>query len=384
MPEPFAKDVIPRMEAIGERLNQLSADIIAFQEIWTSAARDCLVRAGIRAGFIHRWHTSDTLGGSGLLVLSRLPILESQFEPFALRGSPEQLDNGEYLSGKGFVRLRIQGPTGTFSLLNTHLHARYNSRASHQFTPVRIGQIVQLAAHASDCEEPLLMVGDLNAKEDAPEIAVLSGLTGMRDSAADLDQRSHTILSHNPYRIDTQVDRRIDYVFYRSGVGQHVEPLRAVPAFDDLFELNGRSVTYSNHAGVMASFEIVDRAESMTRQLNRKVVGLASKILASGRREAELRREHNRMLSGTGLACAVVAATCGRSEVVSRRGFLHRALQGAALVSLTPGVGYSMLSEFSIPDELDAFDKAVASLDRIAESIEVPEFIVADSSAVPS
>ena len=66
------------------------------------------------------------------------------------------------------------------------------------------------------------------------------------------------------------------------------------------------------------------------------------------------------------MACAVAAVAAGRSEQVSRRRFLQNSLRAAALVSLTPGVAYSVMSEFIVPNELSAFDHAERSLGQLA------------------
>jgi hypothetical protein len=192
----------------------------------------------------------------------------------------------------------------------------------------------------------------------------------LRDAAAVLDQRSETVLVPSPYRpLRNKLGRRIDYVFYRQGESQRLQPTKVESIFEDHFELNGKTATYSNHVGVLATFEIGGRPDSPSREFNGEVVGLASRMLASGRVEAERRREGGRTLSGAGMTCALLAAACGRSETVNRRGFLQRAMQGAAIVSLTPGVGYSVFSEYLVPDELKAFDEANSNLNRLSSRI---------------
>ena len=46
LPEPLSLDVEPRLRAIGAKLRELEADVVAFQELWTAAARSRLVAAG--------------------------------------------------------------------------------------------------------------------------------------------------------------------------------------------------------------------------------------------------------------------------------------------------------------------------------------------------
>ncbi|MFT5443604.1 MAG: endonuclease/exonuclease/phosphatase family metal-dependent hydrolase [Myxococcota bacterium] len=370
LPEPFAPDVLSRMTAIGERLATLPADVVAFQEVWTGAARDILLDHGTRAGFTHHWYLDDAIGGSGLLVLSRLPILESDFEHFALSGYPEQLDNGEFLSGKGFARLRLQGADGPFTLINTHLHARYRKRATHQFAPHRIGQIIQLASHVRNADEPLVLVGDLNFGEGSPEYQVLTGITGMRDCAAELDNRFATVLCKNPYRAmkrNPRPDKRIDYVFVLDGASKALRARTLERVFGHAAEDDGEAFAYSNHAGLLAEVEAHAGAPVSPPSFERAAVDLASRLLSEGREEAERRREGGRELSGIGLACAVAAVAVGNSERVNRRRLLKRALRGAAVVALTPSIGYSVMFELLVPGELSAFDRAQKSLGLLAD-----------------
>jgi sphingomyelin phosphodiesterase 2 len=160
LPWPFAREGAERMHAIGAALPALELDLAVFQEVWTEDARQSLREAGARAGLAHVWQNGPALGGSGLLVLSRLPISSAHFERFSVRGYPERVDHGDYYGGKGFLRISLEHPSGPISLVTTHLHARYASDVEHAYVPQRIAQIVQLASAIWSSEEPTLAVGD--------------------------------------------------------------------------------------------------------------------------------------------------------------------------------------------------------------------------------
>ena len=189
LPEPLADRVLARMRAIGSRIGQFDLDVIAFQEIWRSDARQILEAAGQRAGLPHRWHSGAHLGGSGLLVLSRFPIEKARFERFDLGGLARRIDHGDYWGGKGFVQLRLATDAGPLTFIDTHLHARYSGDVAHQYRGHRVGQIVQLAMGSIETTDPVIAAGDFNFTEGQPEYQVLTGLTGMRDAAAELDRR---------------------------------------------------------------------------------------------------------------------------------------------------------------------------------------------------
>jgi endonuclease/exonuclease/phosphatase family metal-dependent hydrolase len=367
LPEPFSRDFSARMGEIADRLPELGVDVMAFQEVWTADARRALTAVGPRAGLPYVWHNEASVGGSGLLVLSRFPIVEVRFERFRLRGDPEQLDQGEYLSGKGFARLRLATPEGFISVVDTHLHARYSTQASHQYRAHRIGQIVQLAMGLADIEDPLLVMGDFNFGEDDPEHAILTGLTGMRDAAAEVGERLPTVFRANPYRrTKKKPDRRIDLVFLRAGLQHRLQPRAVDRVFDQPFDLDGRLASCSDHAGVLADVELVrEMGATSAHSPDRGALALAADWLRMGRSQAEQRRLGERTASCFGIGFAVLAAAGVHAPQMKRRKFLRVGLRTAALAALTPGVGLSVLSEGFRPDEIQAFDAAAAGLAQL-------------------
>jgi endonuclease/exonuclease/phosphatase family metal-dependent hydrolase len=364
LPEPFSERLTGRMKAIGARMAELDLDVMAFQEVWTSEAHRRLRDAGRRVGMVHKWHNHSSLGGSGLLVLSRLPIEARRFDRFTLRGLPERVDHADYYGGKGFVQLRVQTDHGPFTFIDTHLHARYRRDVSHGYRWHRAGQIVQLGMAAHETRDPIIAVGDFNFDEQQPEYAILTGLTGLRDVAAELDRRQPTVPTHNTYRPRSKNARRIDYVFARDGSERGLRPVRVDRVFDEPFDLGGSQASYSDHAGVVAELEISEDRRPLTPP-DRDSIALAAQMLSEGRAEAEQRQQGQRAGAGIGLGCAALAAMGVRSVDVSRRRLLRGSLQCAALAALAPGVGLSILSEMFVPSEIRAFDALANRLTRI-------------------
>ena len=56
---------------------------------------------------------------------------------------------------------------------------------------------------------------------------------------------------------------------------------------------------------------------------------------------------------------------------MSRRKLLRLGLRGAALAALTPTVGYSMLSEVFVPNEIHAFEDAEATLAKLGSEVQL-------------
>jgi len=351
------------MDAISRALPELEADVVAFQEIFTAYGQQRLVAAGRRAGLLHAWHRGASFGGSGLLVLSRVPIARVDFERFDFRGHPDRFAKGEYLSGKGFARVRLDTPVGPLTILTTHLHARYGSIAAHQYRPHRTGQIVQLARRAAATEHPMVALGDFNFTDADPEHAVLTGLTGMRDVAAELGRESPTAQRSNPYRSgSSKPDRRIDYVFVRDGEGLGVSAIDVERVFDGEVALAGRRAAYSDHAGVLAELEIGPGLGEPRQLPDGDAIALASSLIDEGRAEAERVRRGDRKLAGLAIGCAAIVSAGTRRGRLSRRGFLRAALRGASLAALAPGIGFGVLSEVCRPEEIGTFRDAAEHL----------------------
>jgi endonuclease/exonuclease/phosphatase family metal-dependent hydrolase len=376
LPEPFGRDVRERMDAIGTHLAGLDLDVVAFQEVWSATARNRLTALGQRAGLPLAWHRDLALGGSGLLVLSRLPLLDARFHRFSLAGHPERLDHPDYFGGKGFVRLELETDSGPVSLIDTHLHARYRRDVAHEYRAHRTGQVVQLAMETLATRGPVLVAGDFNFREDHAEYEILTGLSGLRDLAAEADRRQPTIFRGNPYRAGSaKPDRRIDFLFARDGDDRALVPIRVERVFDEILEIGGRPGAFSDHAGVLVEVEIRPHRGAVRTGPRPGAVELAARLLSEGRAAAERRQLGGRTCAGVGLTAASLAALSVRNDRVTRRRLLRGALNTAALVALTPSVGFSILSEVFVPSELRAFDQLTARLSRMGRHPRADRFI---------
>jgi endonuclease/exonuclease/phosphatase family metal-dependent hydrolase len=299
-------------------------------------------------------------------VLTRLPIQSARFTPFSLRGDPGRPDHPDYYGGKGWATLELETRAGTLAFIDTHLHARYTHDVAHEYRPHRVGQIVELALASRDLPHPVIAVGDLNFGDADPEHAILTGLSALRDVAAELDTRVPTTLHDNPYRAHSRKpDRRIDYVLARDGGTTGVVAIGARRAFDERFDLHGFAASCSNHAGVLAELELVPGAARVTPPPSQESVSLATQILREGRGQTKQRRRGDRTWAGVGFGTAALATLGMRAPRVSRRRLLRTALQAGALLALSPGVALSIVSELLTPEEIRAFDQLAVRLEHL-------------------
>ncbi len=370
LPPPLGHRVPERLGRLGDALRALRLDVVALQEVWTSEARAILIQAARDNGLVHVWHRNQAIGGSGLMVLSRWPLGDVVFEPYLLHGPPH-LTQLDYFGGKGFVRMRIATPEGPFALFNTHLQARYSRRVAHGYAGHRAGQIIQLARALRATEEPLLLLGDFNMREDHTGYAVLRGLTGARDLSREFGRAEATVLPENPYR-DHDNPRRVDYVFARDGRAFHWEPGGVRRAFDADFRLEGEPASYSNHAGVVAEVALAGGEGAFAPPVDHRAVEGARSALRAGRETAARRRGSHRASAAAALSGAALLIASQRSPKLSRRRFLRSSLQGGALALTAPAATLAAVAELAVPGELEAFDTLDQLLARF-ESADPPD-----------
>jgi sphingomyelin phosphodiesterase 2 len=357
LPWGLARDRTARMRAIGERLPDLDADVIAFQEVWAPAAREQLIDAGHAAGYEAIWHREQALGGSGLLVLSRHPIARASFTPFTLRGLPQRLLHADFYGGKGFAVLTLSMPDGPVHVVATHLHAGYVPEgASDEYQSLRVAQAVEIAAAIRRIDGPLVALGDWNFGESDPEYAVLAGLTGMTEGAAALDVRAPTLLGDHPYRPLGSASERIDMVFARPGEHRRVRFDSIERVLAEPIKIGGRRGAYSDHTGLLAVLRVeagaLGESETPGPRLDPAALDLADEWLRIGLDTARTRRSRERGLAAAGFT---LGAAAGASALRGRRAFVRGGLASLAGLALGSSGAFAWLSECFVADELERY-----------------------------
>ncbi len=365
LPGLFSDDVPERMRAIAAGLPQLDVDVLALQEVWLPSARETLVAGGRRAGFTHPWWPASMPGG-GLLVLSRVPLTDARFERFRFRGDLERLDKGEYFGGKGFVSVRIATDDGPVTLVDTHLHASYRNDLPAADSAVRIAQLLQIVEFLESRDEPAVVAGDFNFEEHSPEYRVLTGLSGLRDTAVELDRRQPTITRDNYYKRNRSgPNKRIDLLLVREGGRRGIHPLRTERIFDEPLELGDGMRAASDHFGVMCELELGTHLSEGYGGRDRGALVLARQLLEHGRAEAAQRESRHARDASYWLGASVLAGVATRHGRVNRRRFLRRLLGTGAAVALAPAAGLAALARMHAPNQVEAFDAAAATLVRL-------------------
>ncbi len=255
------------MRAIGRAIGEMDVDIVGLQEVFYGKDRRLLVEAAARAGLTYSHYFASGVMGSGLLTLSRYPIVDETFLRFRLNGRPQDLVRVDYYAGKGVGRVRVMSPAGPVDIYNAHLIAPYLEFGPDRFTAHRVAQAVEIGRYMGEQSQdvPSVLVGDLNCSpEDTTYRAVISA-GGLVEACGPLSPGSPEAVAaeRNGYASIHPPDH-FDYVFGRSAGRSHLT------ACSSRFVLGGapdpnpdRLLGYSDHYGVLAEFDLVLSAQPL-------------------------------------------------------------------------------------------------------------------------
>jgi endonuclease/exonuclease/phosphatase family metal-dependent hydrolase len=190
------------LEEIAKVIEEEGADIVALQEVsraWVvSGSVDMLVWLSQRLEMPYVWGpASDDVWGNA--VLSRYPLSGAETYPMP--------NNDELILQRSYTTVMADlGAGEALRIIATHLHSWRQD--SHK----RIPQ-VRAILEAWDGAPRTVILGDLNAEPDAPEMQLLRD-AGLVDTfvAAEAQEPGHTTLWGTP-------PRRIDYIWLTPALG---------------------------------------------------------------------------------------------------------------------------------------------------------------------
>ncbi len=182
------------MEALARVIEEGGAEVVALQEVsrgwYINGSLDMLTWLSRRLNMPYvSGPTADPLWGNA--ILSRYPILEHGNVPLPRGGVPLK---------RGFLWARIDlGGGETMLMIATHLH--HVEEEGH----VRLLQ-VPVILDFWDGRDRTVILGDMNAEPDAPEMAMCRD-AGLHDAFAEIGVGTgYTFISSGPYT-------RIDYIW---------------------------------------------------------------------------------------------------------------------------------------------------------------------------
>ena len=184
------------MENLAKVIEAEDPDIIALQEVsrgWVvNGSVDMLVWLSQRLEMDYAWGpAADSAWGNA--ILSRFPITKFQ--------NHEMPNNGVIRLNRGFLTAEVDlGDGEVLDVVATHFHAGDDDSA------IRVPQALAVL-EAVDSDRTSVLIGDLNAYPDHPEMLLIAG-AGLNDTlvASGATGRGFTYPADDPWQ-------RIDYVW---------------------------------------------------------------------------------------------------------------------------------------------------------------------------
>ena len=254
---PYVTDKRRRIRALCAALAHTDYDIICLQEVWDRKDLRAIITGAAAGGLTYHHYFASQGYGSGLIVLSRYPIMKTAFHRFELDGSlggTWRLHH--YLASKGIGFARVQTPGGELDVYNLHFVMQIEPPDLHG--PHRAAQahaLVQfIGVHTS--ENPVLVCGDFNMHPHQLPYDIVVTAATLRDAYVEVNGAGDpTYIPENPYV--KSPPQRLDYVFVRDGAERRINTQQAVLDFKFIEDTN-RRMAYSDHFGVGLSLSLQD------------------------------------------------------------------------------------------------------------------------------
>ncbi len=242
-----------RMRLLAEKVGSLEPDLALLQEVWL--ARDAHTIATVLAPHYRNlphdgegWLFRD----SGLMALIRADsgwdVRASDVTEFRAEAPDWRIWQADGFADKGVQRIALARQGVGFTVLNTHLQARYRAQ---KYTAVRERQLAELAEVARSAAEfgAVVCAGDLNTPVGGPLFA-----RAIAPSWVDLSARLRTTCGCSTnFHDDGRPKNWIDYVLaWREA--------RAPVALEkmELLANDGPDDPYSDHNGLHARLLVAD------------------------------------------------------------------------------------------------------------------------------
>eukprot|EP00164_Ancoracysta_twista_P009257 GFYU01013639.1.p1 GENE.GFYU01013639.1~~GFYU01013639.1.p1 ORF type:complete len:436 (-),score=43.72 GFYU01013639.1:121-1428(-) len=232
---PIAKYRQRRVECIGRWIHAGAdgADVVSLQELWRDRDAAYLAEEAGKVFPYSHFYRSGAFG-SGLLLLSKYPIVYAFFHLYRHPGKPWKPHHADFYAGKGVAHSILQTTSGPVHVYLSHTHAAYEPKEinkTEEYSAVRVSQMFEMAQYVNLTARGqfALIAGDLNCPPTSIEYQLLRGITGLGDAFADVahdsDQEEHTLSNRNPYNarpegqyrifnLDSNLPETIDYILY--------------------------------------------------------------------------------------------------------------------------------------------------------------------------
>jgi endonuclease/exonuclease/phosphatase family metal-dependent hydrolase len=224
-----------RYPQIARELERLDPDIILLQEAWTSKARKSAPNNG-------RWAIARAAGQhvffqqSGLVTLSKFPIINGKFYPFSRAAFPDRFVN------KGVLKVTLRLPNGpVLNVWNVHLQ----DGGPPEVRRCQVRELVSRVQSAEDGQIADLVGGDFNC---TPQSTLYRELETTLGASVQHLGGNEPFVTWDGLSAKPNAGQTLDYIFIRNRASfQSVQASQRVA-----FAVANQQQRLSDHLGIEA------------------------------------------------------------------------------------------------------------------------------------
>ena len=263
----WADNIDERFAAMAERLsaNRAKLDIVLIQEAWKRTARRALLsHKGVVRNFPYRVDVVDQPGGAGLVILSRFPIETARFQRFEAQGHCFKFWEGDCISGKGILSVRLRAGGRPIWIGDTHLIACYSDAGVPQTYcdthdpngDDRWHQIIEArrAIESLVGDDPVLLGGDFNLTRTSRYYPLMTTAAIPSGPSLELGAPSGSSAATSARgwresRDESVASNRVDYLWTRPGTKLRWHSQKSMHKIftEPVVLQSGKSVPLSDH-----------------------------------------------------------------------------------------------------------------------------------------
>lgn len=243
-----------RLSALGKAIVESEADVACLQEVWRWRHIPLLRHEeGSWSHAVAVPHPYAPKGG--LVTLSRLPVVDTEYHVFQERGSVASLHATERHQAKGVLKTVVRLADQEVVILNTHLAANYTATWSYTnpYAKVERRQLRELAEIVRDIPSDTLVVvsGDFNVPRGSWLYHEFRTATDLIDPLSNSEEPTF----RPPPGLPARAIQALDHIMVRAPQELAVE-LKAQLCFGDPVLLpHGTTGYLSDHLGVRLTVE---------------------------------------------------------------------------------------------------------------------------------
>lgn len=241
-----------RIKHLVSELIKFEADVICFQELIFLKKVRKISKIFENLGYNTFSTPGKRINRGGLLIVSRFPIISSEYVKFQSQATPFSFQLTDRLLKKGYQKIKFEVEGKNVTIVNTHLVSLYK-RVSGKENKILLKQFLELLDGVKTERERTIVAGDFNISLSENLYKEIEEKTNLFDPLR--GENLITVSKNNTQRKNfykIRKDSRLDYIL----LSKDLKKLNHQVILNHLHMVRGKKINLSDHFGLM--MEVTD------------------------------------------------------------------------------------------------------------------------------